>query len=314
MIDADFPTTLPEFHARFGDEDACLEYLRRKKWPSGFRCPRCGHDRAHTLRTRRIEQCAGCRHQTSITAGTMLHKTQKPLRLWFLAVFEFVSRKHGCNAMDLQRLLGLSRYTAWTWLHKIRDVMVTPDRAQLDGTVEVDETYIGGPEEGVSGRARGEKKHLIAGAVEVREGGIGRVRLSPVESASAESLQTWLSEEVKEGARVHSDGWSGYDGLEHAYDHDVEVIGDSKTASEKFPHIHRVFSLLQRVILSTYQGSVSAKYLWAYCQEYTFRFNRRTSRSRTLLVQRVLDNAVLGPPRIHLFAGKHGIPVLAKAG
>jgi transposase-like protein len=314
MIDADFPTTLPEFQSRFSDEDACLEYLRRKKWPSGIRCPRCCHGTAHTLRARRIEQCARCRHQTSITAGTMFHKTRKPLRLWFLAIFEFVSRKHGCNAMDLQRLLGLSRLTAWTWLHKIRDVMVTEGRALLDGTVEVDETYIGGPEAGVSGRALGEKKHLIAGAVEIRGKGCGRVRLSPVASANAEDLQTWLSDEVKEGARVHSDGWGGYKGLEHVYGHDVEIVGDPKTASVKFPHVHRVFSLFQRVLLSTYQGSVSAKYLWAYCQEFAFRFNRRTSRRRTLLVQRVLENAVLKPPRIHLFAGKRGVHVLAKAG
>lgn len=158
MIDADFPKTLPEFQSRFGDEDACLSYLRRKKWPSGFRCPRCGCESAHTIRTRHVEQCAQCRHQTSITAGTMFHRTRKPLRLWFLAVFEFVSRKHGCNAMDLQRLLGLSRQTAWTWLHKIRDVMVTAGRTQLGEVVEVDETYIRGPEEGVWADGRGAKR------------------------------------------------------------------------------------------------------------------------------------------------------------
>ena len=246
--------------------------------------------------------------------GTMFHKTQKPLSLWFLAIFEFVSRKYGCNAMDLERLLGLSRYTAWTWLHKIRDVMVTPERAQLNGVVEADETYIGGPEEGVGGRARGEKKHLIAGAVEVREKGCGRLRLSPVATAGAADLQTWLSEEVEEGARVHTDGWAGYDGLDQAYDHDVEVIGDPKTACEKFPYIHRTFSLFKRVALSTYQGSIRAKYMWAYCQEFAFRFNRRNSGSRTLLVQRVLENGVLRAPRIHMFAGRRGLSPIAQAG
>lgn len=113
---------------------------------------------------------------------------------------------------------------------------------------------------------------------------------------------------------MHSDGWSGYQGLEHAYDHDVEVIGDPTTASDKFPHIHRVFSLFQRVILSTYQGSISAKYLWAYCQEFAFRFNRRRAGCRTLLVQRVLENAVHREPRIPRFAGRRGNPVLGLTG
>ena len=120
MLDPDFPATLPAFQDQFADEDACLDYLRRQKWPCGFRCPRCSHDRSWSIRTRQLEECASCGHQTSLTAGTMFHGTRKPLSLWFRAVFEFISRKHGCNAMDLERLLGLSRKIAWAWLHKIQ--------------------------------------------------------------------------------------------------------------------------------------------------------------------------------------------------
>ncbi len=138
MLDASFPTNLPEFQAAFGTEEACLDYLRRKKWPEGFRCPRCGHDRSHTIRTRRLEQCASCRHQTSLTAGTIFHKTRKGLTLWFRIIFEFVSRKHGCNAMDIQRLFGFNRQTAWTWLHKIRECMDPSGHRQLSGEVEAD--------------------------------------------------------------------------------------------------------------------------------------------------------------------------------
>jgi len=314
MLDPDFPADLPAFQARFGDDEACVEYLRSKKWPDGFRCPRCGHDESHSLHTRRVEQCAACRHQTSLTSGTMFHNTQKPLSLWFRAIFEFVSRKHGCNAMDLERLLGLSRQTAFDWLHKIRDAMVSPTQTQLKGRVEVDETHVGGPEEGVSGRARGSKKHLVIGAVEVFGSACGRVRLAPVDSGGAADLQSWMADEIREGSEIHTDGWQGYEGLEHAYHHDVEVIGNPKTASLKFPCIHRVFSLLKRVILSTYQGSVSAKYLWAYCQEFVFRFNRRNSKSRTLLVQRVLENAVLRAPRDDLFTGPPAYSSMGNAG
>lgn len=314
MLDPDFPTTLPAFQARFNDEEACAEYLRSKKWPEGFRCPRCGHGESHSLHTRRLEQCTACRHQTSLTTDTMFHNTQKPLSLWFRAIFEFVSRKHGCNSMDLERLLGLSRQTAFNWLHKIRDAMVSPTQTQLKGRVEVDETHIGGPEQGVLGRDRGSKKHLIVGAVEVVGRACGRLRLAPADSGSAADLQTWVADVIKEGEEIHTDGWQGYEGLDNVYRHDVEVIGDPKTASQKFPCIHRAFSLFKRVILSTYQGSISAKYLWAYCQEFVFRFNRRKSRSRTLLVQRVLENAVLRAPSPDLFTGPPAYSSAGQAG
>ena len=307
MLDPGFPETLPEFEATFGDEDACLEYLKSKKWPRGFRCPRCEHDRSYTIRIRRVEQCARCRHQTSLTAGTMFHKTRKPLTLWFRAIFEFVSRKHGCNAMDLQRLLGLARKTAWSWLHKIRECMVTPNRSMLSGEVQVDESYVGGPEEGTLGRDRGSKKILLVGAVEEREEGCGRARLAPVPSAGAHDLQCWIVDVVQEWAAVCTDGLASYEGLDECYEHQVQVIGDPKTASKKFPQIHRVFSLFKRLYLGIYHGSMSEKYAPLYCEEFTFRFNRRNSKCRTLLVQRVLENAVHQAPRIHLYAGKEGL-------
>jgi Zn ribbon nucleic-acid-binding protein len=311
MIDPDFPTTLPAFQNRFSDEETCLDYLRRQKWPEGFRCPKCEHTRSWTLHTRRVEECAACGHQTSLTAGTMFHGTRKPLSLWFRAVFEFVSRKHGCNAMDLQRLLGLSRKIAWAWLHKIRDAMVDPDRKLLSGTVQIDETMIGASEEGVYGRNRGSKKHLIVGAVEEQGRACGRARLAPVGCASQEMLQYWVSNNVAEGSHARTDGLKGYRGLEHAYEHDVDVIGkDGRKAVEKFPHIHLVFALFKRVVESTYQGSVSPKYLKTYCNEFVFRFNRRRAKSRTHLLQRVLENAVRRQARVHIFARRDDITAM----
>jgi len=313
MIDPTFPKTLPEFQERFGDEGACLDYLRRQKWPEGFRCS-CGHDRAWTIRTRHLEECASCGHQTSLTAGTMFHGTRKPLTMWFRAIFEFVSRKYGCNAMDLQRLFGLSRKVAWAWLHKIRDAMVDPGRAPLGGTVQIDETMIGASEEGVFGRDRGSKKHLIIGAVEEKGARCGRARLAPVGSASRETLQTWVSDNVAEGAHARTDGLVGYDGLEHAYQHEVDVVGkDGRKAIEKFPHVHLVFSLFKKIVESTYQGSISPKYLAAYCHEFVFRFNRRRAKSRTHLLQRVMENAVRSKPRVHVFVRRDDLSELLAA-
>lgn len=303
MIDPDFPSTLPEFQARFGDETACLAYLRTQKWPEGFRCPRCPSTHSYTIESRQLEECAACGHQTSLTAGTMFHGTRKPLSSWFRAIFEFVSRKHGCNAMDIQRLFGFSRKIAWAWLHKIRDAMVSPERSKLRGRVEVDETYVGAAEAGVYGRDLGEKKHLIAGAVEETDDGrCGRCRLAPVTSASAEHLQSFVADVVQEGAVVHTDGLKSYKGLDHVFGHEVDVIGkDPAKAAEIFPRIHRVFSLFKRVVLSTYQGSISEKYMPAYCNEFDFRFNRRDSGSRTHLLQRVMETAVRCRARVHRF-------------
>ena len=300
-----FPTTILEFEARFGDERACWEYLWHAKWPNGFACPKCKGTKAYYVIERALEQCASCKHQASVTAGTMFHRTRTPLRKWFRAIFEFVSRKHGCNAMDIQRLLGLSYHTSWEWLQKIRDVFVRKERAPLGGVVEADETYIGGPEEGVQGRDRGEKKILVFGAVEVVDGHCGRVRLAPIESASADDIQPVLSDVVQEGSTVRTDGWDGYRELRQAYKHRVNVIGnDPKRASKLFPHIHRVFSLFRRVILGTYHGSWSEKYAALYCEEYTFRFNRRTSKSRVHLLRRVIEQAMRRPPRLHLVRGR----------
>lgn len=310
-----FPRTALEFERQFATERACWKFLWHAKWPNGFVCRKCNGTKAYYVIERALEECADCGYQASVTTGTMFHRTQKPLRMWFRAIFEFVSRKHGCNAMDIQRLLGLSYPTAWEWLHKIRDAFIRPGRERLCGEVEVDETIVGGPEPGVHGRDLGSHKQLIAGAVEVTENGAcGRTRLAPVDSGSAQDLKTFVSDVVQEGSRVHTDGLSSYIGLNHCYDHKATVIGDPKTASQKFPHVHRVFSLFKRVMTGTYHGSWSRKYAAMYCEEFDFRFNRRTSGSRIHLFRRVIEHAMLRPPRLHLVKGfRNGRPVVPEA-
>jgi transposase-like protein len=305
-LDLDFPKTALEFERRFGDEAACWEYLRAKKWPDGFRCPRCRGGSAYFVAERGRDECAACGHQTSATAGTLFHGTRTPLRTWFRAIFEFVSAKHGCSAKHLARTLGLAYETAWTWLHKIRDVFFRPDRAPLSGDVEVDETYVGGPEPGCPGRARGEKKILVVGAVETDgRGGCKRARLAPAPNAEAETLQAFIVDVVAPGAKVRTDGLPSYRGLEHAYEHEVDVIGkDPREAVKRFPCVHRVFSLFKRTLLGVYHGSWSPKWAALYCEEFTFRFNRRDARTRAHLVRRVVEHAFRRAPRIHALTGK----------
>src|SRR5664279_1329241 len=173
----DYPHNVIDFDRRFDSEEACTAYLVSLRWPQGFVCPACGGRRAWR-RTRLAMLCASCRHETSIIAGTLFEKTHKPLQVWFKAMWWVTSQKTGASALGLQRILGLGSYeTAWLWLHKLRPAMVRSGRDRLTGCVEVDETYVGGPEEGVQGRETHEKS-IVAIAVEVHSPkGFGRVRM-----------------------------------------------------------------------------------------------------------------------------------------
>jgi len=216
--------------------------------------------------------------------------------LWFRALWYVTSQKNGVSALGVQRVLGLGCYqTAWAWLHKLRRAMVRPGRDRLSGIVEVDETYWGGPEEGVTGRETYDKA-LIAVAAQMDGKGIGRIRLRRIPDASRASLHGFISGSIEPGSVVHTDGWEAYGELA-GYRHEVTVIRkQAKAASELLPRVHRVASLLKRWLLGTHQGAVGRDHLDYYLDEFTFRFNRRTSASRGKLFYRLLQQAVqIGP-------------------
>jgi len=293
----DFPRDLLEFEARFSTDGACREYLFRLRWPEGFCCRRCAGRKTWPL-SGVLLQCAACNYQSSVTAGTIFQDTRKPLTLWFRAVWWVTSQKNGASAMGLQRVLGLKSYkTAWTWLHKLRRAMVRPGRDRLSGRVEVDETYLGGLEEGMRGRQT-EAKALIVVAAQEDGPGIGRIRMRRIPDASAESLMPFVQDSVEPGSVVHTDGWLGYLPLEgKGYGHDVTFLrGKKETPSELMPRVHRVISLVKRWLLGTHQGAVSPEHLDYYLDEFTFRFNRRKSRSRGKLFFRLLQQAVVVEP------------------
>ena len=283
----DYPRNLTEFEARFSSEETCREYLFRLRWPDGFRCPGCGCGKSWPLR-KVLLQCAACGRQTSVTAGTIFQDTRSPLPVWFRAMWWVTTQKTGASALGLQRVLGLNRYeTAWTWLHKMRRAMVRPGRDLLAGTVEVDESYWGGLNEGRRGRNL-KNKALIAVAAQEDGRGIGRIRMKRIEDASSESLLPFVEECIEPGSVVHTDGWPAYSGLaKEGYVHQVTVVSRHKqSASELMPRVHRVMSLLKRWLLGTHQGAVSHKHLDYYLDEFTFRFNRRKSKSRGKLFYR----------------------------
>jgi transposase-like protein len=284
-----------ELERRFADDSSCRSYLFALRWPEGFVCPRCGGRAAWPMR-RGLWLCGECRHQASVAAGTIFQDSHLPLTTWFRAMWHVTSQKNGASALGLQRVLGLGSYkTAWALLHKLRRAMVRPGRDRLTGVVEVDETYWGGEEEGVSGRQT-QDKALIAIAAQEDGTGIGRIRLCRVPDLTKATLHGFIAQAVEPGSTVRTDGLNSYLGLE-GYAHDRRVQGpDPKAAGKLMPRVHRVASLLKRWLLGTHQGAVAHAYLDYYLDEFTFRFNRRKSASRGKLFFRLAQQAVRMEP------------------
>lgn len=292
----EYPRTDGEFEEHFATEAACREYLFDLRWPNGFACPRCGARRAWPNR-RGCWECSGCGYQASVTAGTLFERSHVPLRAWFKAMWWVTGQKTGASALGLQRVLGLGSYrTAWMLLHKLRRAMVRPGRERLSGRVEVDETYIGGPEPGCRGR-KAVKKALVAIAAEEDGPRIGRIRMRRVPDGSKRSLHTFVAEAVEPGSVVHTDSWLGYAGLNRkGYRHEASELKIRRLGEDLLPRAHRVASLLKRWLLGTHQGAVSLRHLDSYLDEFTFRFNRRTSRYRGKLFFRLAQHTVALPP------------------
>jgi transposase-like protein len=290
----DYPGTLMDFERQFSTVEACREYLTVLRWPSGFRCPKCSA--AIGWRTSRgLWLCGACRHQASVTAGTIFQDSHLPLTLWFRAMWYVTNQKNGASALGVQRLLGLGSYkTAWALMHKLRRAMVRPDRDRLQGVVEVDEAYWGGEEEGLRGRQTKDKALIVVAAEEDGQG-IGRVRLRRIMTPDRVTLHAFIAEAVEPGSTVRTDGLNAYRALK-GYDHDRQVQRRQPEREHLLPHVHRVISLLKRWLLGTHQGAVEQDYLDYYLDEFTFRFNRRKSASRGKLFYRLAQQAVqIGP-------------------
>ena len=295
----DYPQTGRQFLTWFPNDDACASYLEKIRWPTGFVCPHCGASGEPYRASRRRLVCRCCAAHATVTAGTLFAGTRTPLTLWFTAIWYVTGQKYGASALSLKRMLGLGSYeTAWTMLHKLRRAMIRPGRDRLVGTVEVDETYVGGEERGVRGRET-ESKAIVAIALEIHEPkGFGRVRMQQIPDVSGHSLTAFVCRSVQPGSVVRTDGWSGYNDLaSHGYHRQRVVLSTTgDPAHVAMPGVHRVAALVKRWLLGTHQGAIRREHLDDYLDEYTFRFNRRTSGSRGLLFYRLLETAVATAP------------------
>jgi transposase-like protein len=283
----DYPNTYREFVKMFPDDATCAAFLALLRWPEGFVCPACKITTTPWNESRGRLACPICRHQTSVSTGTIFDKTRTPLMTWFEAAWHVSSAKNGMSAKTLERTIGTSYQVAWMMLQRFRVAMVNIDRNQLSGDVEVDETFVGGEEHGGK-RGRGTNKSIVVIAVEIRQPkGFGRVWMRHIPDASGESLLPFVHEVVAPGSVVRTDGWSGYNGLtDYGYTRDILVQSSSgDPAHVSMPGVHRVASLLKRWLLGTHQGSVLSHHLQSYLEEFTFRFNRRTSEAGALFFE-----------------------------
>lgn len=281
----DYPTSLSQFLDWFGSDADCARYLARLRWPDGFSCPKCDHDKWWPSK----------RH---------LYVCVASLLTWFRAAWMVSSSKSGVSAKELQRELGIGYHAAWLLLQKLRLAMVRPGRDQdkLSGDTEVDESYLGGPTPGGK-RGRGaEGKVIIAIAVERKGFGkkskrwkLGRTRIQVVPDVKAKTLLDFVEDTCEPGSTIYTDGLAAYKNLpSRGFTHDANAVSKgSDPAHVVLPAVHRVASLVKRWLLGTHHGGIGAQHVEAYLDEFIFRFNRRKSNARGLLFYRLLQNAVV---------------------
>jgi transposase-like protein len=291
------PLTLVEFMEIFQTQDACREAIFEHRWREGFRCPRCDRRRAWYLRGRGLFECASCGHQTSVTAGTVFHKSRTDLRKWMLAIWLLASMKKPPSAAELARQLGVTGKTAWLMRRKITHAMRRGEHELLlRGIVELDESLVGGRERGAASRGRASRrKTLVAvSAEQTPGGGVGRAHLRVVEDASAKTLTAAARQAIQPGSTIKTDGWRSYRALSGAgYVHEPHDQPTPQSASELLPWSHIVISNFKRWQLDVFHG-VSAAHLQSYLDEFCYRLNRRGDRHD--LFRRILNRCVLYTP------------------
>ncbi len=291
--------SLPEFFQRYGTEDRCAAALAALRWPLGFACPRCT-SAAHYIvghGARKLYQCQACRHQTSLTAGTLMDSTKLPLRTWFLAIFLISQDKTGLSSLALMRQLGTSYRTAWLIQHKLMKAMAAHDAAQpLDGAIQLDDAYLGGECPGVGGRGSPNKVPIVA-AVQTNElGHPMRVKVSPVSGFSREAIARWARTNLLPGCDVRSDGLPCFAGvIDAGCAHSFIVVGARKPRDLPLLHwVNTVLGNLKTMINGGHKSFKFGKYAGNYLGAFSYRFNGRFHLAA--LLQTLLGHAASTPP------------------
>jgi transposase-like protein len=285
--------SLLDFQKHFGTEEACADYIMSKRWKDGFSCLKCKHKEYCYVRTRQLYQCRKCHYQTSITAGTLFHKTKQPLTVWFWAIYLVAHDKRGKSALSLSDVLGLNYRTAFNMLRKIRAAMKDRDSGyMLSGVVEMDDAYFGAPRKGKDGRGSNKSKAVIALSRDSRNHP-QYLRIESIDSVTIEEIQRVAKKSIIPGSKIVSDGHGSYKRLT-----DVGFVHEAKAyyKEEKddfLKMLHIIIGNVKAYIQGTYHG-LGSQYLQSYFDEFCFRFNRRFNPKE--IFDRLLNVCVLSSP------------------
>ncbi len=262
-----------EWQKYFPDDETCINEIIRTRWPEGFQCEHCGHDRGWLLKSRPVYECTHCHHQISMTAGTLFHATKLSLRQWFWAIYWVSSDKGSVSALRLSKLIGVSWRTANKMLRKLRTAMGHQDSLyRLQGVIELDDAFIGGRRAGKRGRGAAGKTPVIV-ACEHNDGKPGFVALQAVNSINHETVKHFAKSHLSIDQTVHTDALNALNCLAESQHH-VAKVTPPELASQWLPWVHIVISNFKTFVLGTYHG-ISGKYVQEYLDEYTYRLNRR---------------------------------------
>lgn len=272
---------LIEFQRTFSSEFRCSKFLFKQRWPDGFKCPKCQCEHYSYINSRKLYQCKNCRYQVSITAGTIFHKTRKPLPLWFLMIYLITKSKTGQSISGLQRLVQIGCYkTAWTMVHKIHQAMKERDaNYQLGGMLELDDAYFG--QKNVTGkRGRGaENKSVVLVAVSTREykGKLkpAFLKMESVPTIKKQSVKDFVNKNIADGSHISTDSYTSYQWLNaEGYSHKPNKILNPKDTLKYLPWVHIMIGNVKGIIKGVHHG-VSPKHLSRFLAEFCYRFNRR---------------------------------------
>jgi hypothetical protein len=260
--------TIFEFQRRFPNEEACFLYLAELKWGDGFCCPQCGHTNFCNGKRKHDRQCTSCHRISSPTSGTLFHKVKFSMLKAFYIVYYVSTNTKGISSTELSRKLGLRQKTCWLFKMKVMKAMKSSGNNKIEGNTEVDETVVGGQEEGVVGR-KNNKKKLVVFAIERKGKGVSRMYGKVIGHSSAKELGGFMKSTIGQAANIKTDQWTGYTPLIQDFENLIQVPSGKK--GDNFPDLHRAIMIFKGWLRGIHHN---VKYLQSYIDEYCYRFNR----------------------------------------
>lgn len=280
--------TIFEFQSRFPDADSCYTYLSELKWKNGFVCPKCGHIKYCNGAKKYSRQCTRCKHTASPTSGTLFHKVKFPILKAFYIVYYVSTNRKGISSTELSRKLGLRQKTCWLFKRKVMKAMESSGNHKITEKAEVDETVVGGQEEGVVGR-KNKKKKLVVIAIEKKGKGVSRMYGKVIPNSSSEELGAFMKQNISLDAHVKTDLWNGYVPLKKDFKNLEQVPSGKK--GNNFPEIHRTIMSFKGWLRGIHHR---VEHLQAYIDEYCYRFNR--SNMKEGLFENLMNRMMVAAP------------------